>query len=59
MNEMRSSNFNAITWFMEMECMFYGESENAFFSYDDLAAVRTLKPHSMIYRYINRLIQSV
>ena len=35
-------NFDPIAWQMEMECMFFGESEKAFFKFDDLQKNRTL-----------------
>lgn len=39
---MSESDFNSISWYMEMECMFFGESEKAFFKLDDLQKCRTL-----------------
>lgn len=35
-------NFDPIAWQMEMECMFFGESEKAFFKFDDLQKNRTI-----------------
>ena len=42
-DEMSESDFNEIGWSMEMECLWYGSSENALFSYEDVAANRRLK----------------
>ena len=41
-DEMSESDFNSISWLMEMEAMFYGESEKAFFKYSDLDKNRVL-----------------
>jgi len=42
-DEMSESDFNEVSWAMEMECEWYGSSENALFSYEDVAANRRLK----------------
>lgn len=42
-DEMSESDFNEVSWVMEMECEWYGSSENALFSYEDVAANRRLK----------------
>ena len=39
---LQESDFNLITWIMEMETLFYGESENAFFKLDDIQRCRSL-----------------
>lgn len=42
---MSEDDFDPITWHMEMECLFFGESENAFFNLDDIQQCRTvIKP---------------
>lgn len=35
-DEMSESNFDPISWSIEMECLFFGESEKAFFKFEDL-----------------------
>lgn len=42
-DEMSEDDFSEISWEMEMECLWYGESENAFFTYDDLCRARKIK----------------
>lgn len=41
-DERSHDNFDPIAWQMEMECMFFGESEKAFFKFEDLQKNRTL-----------------
>lgn len=41
-DEMSESDFNEIGWLMEMECMWFGESEKAFFKFEDLERNRVL-----------------
>lgn len=41
-DEMSESDFSPIGWMMEMECLFYGESEKAFFKYEDLERNRVM-----------------
>lgn len=41
-DEMSESDFNEISWLMEMEAMFFGESEKAFFKFADLEKNRVL-----------------
>lgn len=41
-DEMSESDFDEIGFYMEMEAMFFGESEKAFFKYDDLQKQRKL-----------------
>jgi hypothetical protein len=41
-DEMSESDFNEISWMMEMEAMFFGESEKAFFKFADLEKNRVL-----------------
>lgn len=42
-DEMSEDDFDEITWSIEMECKFYGDTEGAFFSFDDISSCRTLK----------------
>lgn len=42
-DEMSEDDFNPITWMMEMECIFYGDTEESFFRFDTLARQRKLK----------------
>lgn len=41
-DEMNESDFSSVGWMMEMEALFYGESEKAFFKYVDLEKNRVL-----------------
>lgn len=46
LDEMQEEDFDELSWQMEMECMFFGESENAYFKYEDLNKSRKLyKPY--------------
>lgn len=40
--EMQEDDFDSISWSMEMESLFYGESANAFFTYNDVNAQRRI-----------------
>ena len=42
-DEMSESDWNPITWSMEMESLFYGAGENAFFDYDSISKRRKIK----------------
>lgn len=42
-DEMSESDFNELSWSMEMECLFYGDDEGSFFTYEDVSANRILK----------------
>lgn len=50
-DEMAEEDFSSISFDIEMGCMFYGESEDALFSYENLVNARTVKqafyPHSV------------
>ena len=46
-DDMTESTFNDVSWLMEMDALWYGDSEGAFFSYDDVSSRRKLK--SAIY----------
>jgi len=41
-DEMSESDFDAIGWLMEMECLFFGESDKAFFKFEELEKNRVL-----------------
>ena len=41
-DEMSEDDFDATAWSIEMECMFFGESEKAYFRFDDLQDNRVL-----------------
>ena len=36
-DEMSEEDFDPISWSMEMDCIFYGDSDGAFYKYDDLS----------------------
>ena len=40
---MSEEDFSEIGWLVEMQCLFYGESDNAFFTYDFLDDNRKIK----------------
>ena len=42
-DEMSEQDFDPISWLMEMECKFWGESQNAFFKSEDINKRRRLK----------------
>lgn len=42
LDEMQEEDFDALSWGMEMECLFFGESEKAYFKYEDLNKSRTI-----------------
>ena len=42
-DEMSDNDFDPISFAMEMECLPFGESSNAHFSFDELSAMRTIK----------------
>lgn len=42
-DEMSEAGFNSISFNMESGCLWYGESEDAYFSYDDLVFARKVK----------------
>lgn len=42
LDEMTEDDFDEIGWSMEMECLFFGESENSFFKFEELDINRTL-----------------
>ena len=42
LDEMAESDFDEISWSIEMECLFFGESENAYFRFEDLDRIRKI-----------------
>ena len=42
-DEMSEEDFDPITWSMEMDCLFAGEADGAFFKYDDISPRRKIK----------------
>jgi len=42
-DEMSESDFDAMIFSMEMECLFFGDTEGAFFTFDDISKRRKLK----------------
>lgn len=50
-DEMSESDFDAISWEMEMECLFFGDSEGSFFSFDEISKTRKIK--NPIYPFKN------
>lgn len=42
LDEMSEDDFDEISWMMEMECTFFGESDKAYFKFDDLESNRRL-----------------
>ena len=55
LDEMSEADFSPISWSMEMDCLFFGESENAYFRYEDLEKNREVsKP-----LYENNLYQTI
>ena len=42
-DEMSEDDFDAVTWSIEMECLFFGDTDGAFFSFDDISQRRKLQ----------------
>lgn len=42
-DEMSESDFNEMIWNMEMGCLWFGDTDNAFFSYEDVTKQRKLQ----------------
>ena len=42
-DEMSESDFNEMIWEMEMGCLFFGDTDGAFFSYEDISKQRVLQ----------------
>lgn len=55
LDEMSEDDFDETSWLMEMQCMFFGESDKAYFKFDDLETsrkiVKAMYPKSM-YKFI-------
>lgn len=49
LDEMQEEDFDELSWEMEMECMFFGESEKAFFKYADLNKSREISKPFLPY----------
>src|SRR5699024_5670191 len=58
MNEMTEDNFNEISWMMEMEAIWYGESEKAFFKYQDIDVNRK-EPNAMYPYEVLELVEGI
>lgn len=54
-DEMSEEDFDPISWRMEMECLWHGETDGAFFSYDVLSKCRKIKiPYYSLDMYEKR-----
>ncbi len=42
-DEMSESDFNDITWMVEMECLFFGDTDGSLYTYEDILKTRQLK----------------
>ena len=42
-DEMSEQDFNELSWVMEMECLWYGDTDGSFFNYEDISKNRILK----------------
>lgn len=42
-DEMSETDFDEVKWSMEMDCLFFGDTEGAFFSFDDIGCRRKLQ----------------
>ena len=42
-DEMSETDFDALKWQMEMDCLFFGDTDGAFFTFDDVSNRRKLK----------------
>lgn len=58
MNEMTEDNFNEISWLMEMEAVWYGESEKAFFRYQDIDVNRK-EPNALYPQEVLDLVEGI
>ena len=54
-DEMLENDFDSIGWSMEMQSLFFGESENAFYSFDELNNARKLQKPIYPKPYYNLL----
>lgn len=51
-DEMSEDDFDSVTWSIEMECLFFGDTDGAFFSFDDISQRRKLQ-NSLYPQYIS------
>lgn len=42
-DEMSESDFDSVTWSMEMECLFYSDTDGGLYNYEDIAKNRKIK----------------
>lgn len=42
-DDMSESDFNSVAWSMEMECLFYSDTEGGLYSYEDIERARKIK----------------
>lgn len=42
-DEMSEADFNAVTWMMEMECLFFSDTNGGLYSYEDIEKTRKIK----------------
>lgn len=54
-DEMLEEDFDSISWSMEMDSLFFGESENAFYSFDELDSARKISQSVYPKPYYNLL----
>jgi hypothetical protein len=47
LDEMQEDDFDQLSWEIEMECLFFGESEKAFFKYENLNKSREINKPSL------------
>lgn len=62
-DEMAAVTFDSVKFYMECECLFWGESENAFFKYESLERARRIRtalyPQALYSRISNKLIKPI
>lgn len=42
-DDMAESDYNEVSWSMEMDCLFYGDFEGSFYEYPVINQTRTIK----------------
>lgn len=57
-NEMTENTFNEVTWMMEMEAKWYGESEKAFFKFQDLESNRK-EPNAFYPQEVLEMVEGI
>lgn len=55
LDELSESDHNIVSWSMEMDCLFFGASDKAFFSSEDLSAIRKISKPIYPKPYYNLL----